>query len=124
MIRIDVLAGGRKSGGFFNVKKPGTYYRKGGWDVRTLFVAMIMILSLIVMVQLSGCTSREEKVQRYEKLVEQKSRELQPVIEQKASEIKITPGMSQGEYNRQVDQKAKELEPYYEQKAKEIQKEM
>ncbi|MGV8122701.1 MAG: hypothetical protein AB2L14_23315 [Candidatus Xenobiia bacterium LiM19] len=87
-----------------------------------LFICLAVILSLPA--QLCGCASREEKLQRYEQLVEQKSKELQPVIEQKASEVKYTPGMSQQEYNRQIDQKAKELEPYYEQKAGEIQREM
>jgi len=87
-----------------------------------LFICLAAILSLPA--QLCGCASREEKIQRYEQLVEKKSKELQPVIEQKASEVKYTPGMSQEQYNSQIDQKAKEMQPYYEQKAREIQREM
>jgi hypothetical protein len=110
--------------GFLMAGMPGIFNRKGGWEMRILILVVFLILSLISVAQLTGCTSQEEKAQRYEQLVEKKSQELQPVVEQKASEIKITPGMSQGEYDRQVEQKAKELEPYYEQKAREIQKEM
>jgi|GEM_PF-5278748 len=92
--------------------------------MKRILSLVLLLICLTITILLCGCTSREEKLHRYESLVDQKSKELQPVIEQKASEIKITPGMSQEEYSRQVDQKAKELEPYYEQKAKEINKEM
>ena len=77
----------------------------------------------------------EQKGKELEPLFEQKAKELEPYFERAANQINITPGMSEAEIMRQIDraaesmqpfidQKAEEMQPYIEQKGEELMREM
>lgn len=63
----------------------------------------------------------EQKGKELEPLFEQKAKELEPYFERAANQINITPGMSEAEIMRQIDRAAESMQPYIDQKAEEMQ---
>ena len=63
----------------------------------------------------------EQKGKELEPLFEQKAKELEPYFERAANQINITPGMSEAEIMRQIDRAAESMQPFIDQKAEEMQ---
>ena len=63
----------------------------------------------------------EQKGRELEPLFERKAKELEPYFERAANQINITPGMSEAEIMRQIDRAAESMQPFIEQKAEEMQ---